>query len=344
MHWEKYSSVRQLPSNIWSKVAGNNPCLSPEFMSAIEETHDTDTFRYWVCYEKEQIVGVFFYCIRDLINFPRRIRKVLPSIAILMTGTYETYGKHYWFDESYFTEQKFLEIIISIICKEKSMIYVVRDFVEEQHRVMDVFLAKNYFHISPYSTSWLYISTEITNLREYLYSLCKKHRNMYLKFIRQRQMQGVKFDYIDDYVSIIPSIYHLYLNVNNNAKEFKTTPFSINFFEKLKDIYKGNCFLIVMKVNDSFAGFVLLIQGENEIVPFLMGIDYSYRDEHVWHNLVLECISYAIDIGKEKIDLGLTNFSLKKRLGASKFGIHMYAKFRNPVLNRILGKYIYKLI
>lgn len=344
MRWEKYSSIRQLPSKIWSKVAENNPCLSLEFMTIVEEIHNTDTFRYWVCYNKEQIAGVFFYYIKDLVSFPLRIRKLLPSISILMTGTYETYGKHYWFDISCFTEQGFLDIMTSMISKEKSIIYVVRDFVEEQHKPMDLFLSKKYFHICPYSTSWLHISSEVTNLQEYLYSLYKKHRNMYLKFIRQRQIQRIKFDYIDDYRSIISSIYPLYLSVNKNAKEFKTPPLPISFFEKLTKLYKSESFLLIMKVEDSIAGFVLIIQGKNEIVPFLMGIDYSYRDEHVWHNLVLECINYAITTKKEKIDLGLTNFLLKKRLGASKVGIHMYARFKNTMLNKILGKYIYKLI
>ena len=36
MNWIEYHSIKELPETIWAKVAGDNPCLSADFMEIVE--------------------------------------------------------------------------------------------------------------------------------------------------------------------------------------------------------------------------------------------------------------------------------------------------------------------
>ena len=130
----------------------------------------------------------------------------------------------------------------------------------------------------------------------------------------------------------------------NELKNSKVRLFLQVFFTGLERKFGHNCFCIIMSVGNKDIGFVLIIQGTDIIIPFLMGIDYKYRELHVWHNLTIECVRYAIETRVTNIDLGLTNFELKKRLGAKKININMFARFKNNVVNRFCKSFLSKLL
>lgn len=182
------------------------------------------------------------------------------------------------------------------------------------------------------------------NLDDFLCEMSKKHRNMYKKIIKSRNDQNISFRKEYDIRKNLHKLYPLYINVNKRAKEFKSPPIPSSFFTGLERKFGHNCFCIIMSVGNKDIGFVLIIQGTDIIIPFLMGIDYKYRELHVWHNLTIECVRYAIETRITNIDLGLTNFELKKRLGAKKININMFARFKNNVVNRFCKSFLSKLL
>lgn len=343
MTWIKYNSLKEVPINLWQKIGTNNPCLSYEFMDIVESMHPNDHFCYAILYDGGNIEGIAFYYIFN----------ALPSVfshvsvgKILMTGTFETYGRHYWFDDNLINEHAFLEQVWLLIKKEKVLAYIIRDYVTNKFAISSFFYDNGFVHIKPYAVSLIKIPDNCSGLDDYLHlSLTKKHRNTYKRLLRERSIQNTSLGLEYDFDTNIERLYRLYLNVNKKANEFKSSPIPQTFFISLKRKFGKNCFCIVMKNRkNDIVGFVLVIQNNYMMIPFLMGIDYNYRSLHIWHNLTLECIKYAIDNQIKEIDLGLTNYELKKRLGAKKYDINMLARFRSNIINRYFNFALSKLI
>lgn len=106
MNWIEYHSIKELPETIWAKIAGDNPCLSADFMEIVENLHPKDSYNYAVLYDNKEVVGVIFYSIFNALS------STLMKLSIgrvLMTGTFETYGKHWWYNTSYISECVFLK-------------------------------------------------------------------------------------------------------------------------------------------------------------------------------------------------------------------------------------------
>lgn len=341
MEWSCCHTIHDLDADLWTKVSNGNPCLSYDFMTIVESLHPRDKFSYLTLHDNDSVVGIAFYYITNpLPSFLRWIK----FANILMTGTYETYGCHYWYDNNIISEDDFLEKLWLVIRKERPLAYVIRDYVSNSYSPESFFARRFFRHIAPYSVSILTIPEKCSDIDTYLRTLPKKHRNTYRKIIRERQTQNVWIDEVYDIENHISEFYPLYLNVNKRAKEFKTPPLHISFFLQLQHTFGLNCLCLRLIYSNDTIGFVLIIKGEKEIIPFLMGINYKYRHLHVWHNLTIECINYAIRENYTKIDLGLTNYELKKRLGAKKILINMQARFRNSLVNRLCNPMLDKLL
>lgn len=343
MNWIKHHSIKEVPITLWQKIGEGNPCLSYEFMEIVESLHPKDRFCYAILYDEHKLVGIAFYYVFN--TLPSIFRRF--SIGnILMTGTFETYGRHYWFDKNQINEHDFLNQIWLLLKQENVLAYIIRDYVTNYFSIDSFFYNNCFVHIKPYAVSFIEIPEDCLTLNDYFYLFCsKKHRNTYKRLLKERSNQNISFEIEYDFDANIDRLYNLYLNVNKKANEFKSSPIPQLFFESLKKEFGNNCFCIIMKYNNhDIIGFVLVIQNEYMMIPFLMGIDYKYRSLHVWHNLTLECLRYAIDNRIKEIDLGLTNYELKKRLGAKKYDINMLARFRNNIINKYFNFTLSKLI
>lgn len=343
MNWIKHNSIQDVPVSLWQKIGANNPCLSHKFMAIVESLHPKDHFCYAILYDRDNIEGIAFYYI---FNALPSVLNHIPVGKVLMTGTFETYGCHYWFDDSLINEQAFLKEVWLLIKKEKVLAYIIRDYVTNKFTISPLLNDNGFVHIKPYAVSLIEIPNNCSGLYDYFHlALTKKHRNTYKRLLRERSIQNTSFCLKYDFDTDIERLYRLYLNVNKKANEFKSSPIPQLFFISLKREFGKNCFCIVMKnSNSDIVGFVLVIQNNYTMIPFLMGIDYNYRSLHIWHNLTLECVRYAIDNKIKRIDLGLTNYELKKRLGAKKYDINMLARFRNNTINHYFNFALSKLI
>lgn len=338
--WTKYSHIKELPAGAWNNIADDNICLSEIFMEAIEKTHVSDKFSYYVIYFNNKIIGVAFAYISNI-----ALCRFLPiNLKIIMTGTYQTYGRHYWYNPIYFDEETFLCLLYRILRKENFAIIIVRDFLGSKvdSSLCEMFSRIKFKKIIPYSSSFIYVDQSCNSIWDYLMCVKKKHRNTYKKILNQRASLGISVKYSRHFD--INELYCLYENVNERATEYTMNLLPREFFEILNNTMHEKMMVIKLIKNETSIGFVLIFEDSNIITPYLLGINYGYKDCNVWHNLALESITYAINKNKRIIDLGLTSFEIKKRLGATKVEINMFVRLKNALLNKLFGDKLKNII
>lgn len=356
IEWNIYKSLNDYDTSLWDeRVAKKKPFLSSQFLEVIEKTHTEDDFYYFIGKNNKTVVAIGFYYISKLdllLKYSRNnslinLRKFIPSfmkIKVGMTGTWETYGKHFWYDESKMSYDVFNSQFyktVNKICK-RHLIMVWRDYLISSRNNYSG-QNKNLGFINANSVSFSKIILEEgTTENSYFSSIKKKHRTYMKKILRLREDQKLTIEFKKDYSDLIEStLYPLYANVNANAKEYQTSLIPKSFFINVKKVWKENTEVIIIKdVKNVIIAFVLLIKGENILNPFLMGMNHSKREFNLWYHCTWESIMYAVRNDITEIDLGATNFNMKQKLGAKKteniVSLRFKNKFINPFLKRML--------
>lgn len=345
MKIEQFYSIEKLPKNTWDKYVGRNSiCLSSLFMRSLELLHKDDGFYYYLIYSEEKLTGIVFLYNKkqSIINGYNKI-----AISLLMTATFETYGKHYWFDPEYFSEVGFVELIYSLCSKLNYTILIIRDFIDNVDTKTQNFLVNNKFskvQIPDVSIIKLDRNGE-NDIYHYLQKIKKKHRVFYKKILRLREENGLIIQHVNNFSDYIHEMYRLYLNINNSAKEYTTQPLPREFFQIINNNMRehSSAILIFDKYN-KLVGFILMLENNEELVPFVLGIEKKLPELYLWHNLTLSSIEHALKTEKKIIDLGITNSQMKVRLGATTHQIHIFARFKNRILNRLLKPFIKKIV
>lgn len=343
-----YNSVKQVDS-LWDEYIGKRSiCISSNFMFTLECLYPNDLFYYYTVYRNDEEIGLFFlYSKIHYLFEDYYIGKICPnifSLKILMTGTFETYGKHYWFNPNYFSEVEFINLIYKHAFKLKFSVFIFRDFLGSvSPEIENNFKLSQFKKINLLGVSTIEIDQNVfLDFDNYLYSLKKKHRNTYKKILKSAVEKEWCINESTDFQSHIEDIYQLYLETNNRAKEYNTRPLPIDFLKMFNDNMPNNtsCILIRDK-NKIIIGFVLLFESKYEVVPFLMG---TKKLPGIWHIITLNTIKYAINKNKKVIDLGITNSAMKKRLGARVTNLTAYARFKKSIINLILGSILEKIL
>ena len=361
LSWKTFHSIDNLPSNIWEeKISNENVGLDPRFMRVVEKINSTDKFYYCLAFnEKEQIIGIaFFYTVsydlirninRPIKQFFELLRKLYPSllkISIGMTATFETYGSHFWYDSEVWNYEKFIESFLEHITKEdkKFQIIVLRDYIVngdfKNENIQNQLNFNQHLGFVNAETFSIYKILFKQNLKPdgYINELKKKHRVYLRKIIRERVLADLKVEIIEDFITYLEDIYPLYVNVNQNAKEYHTDCLEKQFFLEIKKQFGKDTKVISIKNSEEkIMAFTLLINCQDTMIPYIIGLDYRYtRKFNLWYHCVWEAIVYSAQVNKKVVDLGATNSSMKRKLGAVSFPLNLSIRFRNNLLNKIL--------
>lgn len=354
-----YKTIDEMDVALWERtIAAHQPLLSAQFMSLVEAIHPNDTFYYmvWKRPDGDVVALAFYYLSRfDLLQelsgnwLLGKIKSVWPhfmTMSIGMTATWETYGRHFWFDPQYLDYKAFSGLLLEVVKKSIAphSIAVWRDYLrpdtdqEAQHQLL-VNLEAGFVNAPSVSLSEIVLKEGLKE-EAYFYEIKKKHRVYLRKILNEREMHQISLAFIEDYLPLVDDIlYPLYQSVHANAKEYQTPILPKLFFTEIKEKFGSDAQVLALRDTDGkIVAFVLLVKYEHTLNPFLIGMDYSKRMYNLWYHCTWESIMYAIRAQLKYIDLGATNFQMKQKLGAQKIENHISLRFNNKVLNACFKK------
>jgi len=154
---------------------------------------------------------------------------------------------------------------------------------------------------------------------QYLTSLKCRRRRSILKAINRFESYGCFFEHCDNPGSIQERLYELATNVaqKNNAED---SPFHLtrSILQALESRMKNHFHLILARKGDKIIGFFLVFEKNKIFDCRFAGLDYSYtKDTSVYFNLFYEVIRLATRLKIDRIEMGITQMHIKRRLGCS---------------------------
>lgn len=357
--WQKYDTIQEIPLIVWDHYVSPKSCLnSHKALLTIEQTDSQSNLSYYLAYDKrEKLIGISLVnefrldlildmppFLHPLIKGVRRIYRNFLMPKLIQTATLESYGKHFWFDESIwgfsdFTAQLFLEVkrttksfnaflFRDIICEKLSK--------EERGHFEQSFPNNLFKKISPMPIAHLDIQG-IASREDYLKSLKSRDRYTINKAVKKRVKNEIEFEIMEDYTHLIDDLYPMYLEVNSRAKEFKSYPLPKDFFYQIKENFKQKSYVHLFKKNERIVGFSLIIEANGACNIFLVGLDYQYNTKvDMMYNILLEGVTEAIAHNCKSVELGVSNYFLKERFGAETMPLNMLVAGGNPLVKMLL--------
>lgn len=158
-----------------------------------------------------------------------------------------------------------------------------------------------------------------TSIDDYLGCLDSKTR---LKFRNSRKLGerfGIEVDVTGDFEALAPTLEALWNNVNANAKDYSREQLNSAFFSASARELAGRSEIIRFRDGERLIGFMLNLIGANDYIVLDWGVDYDYRhyrEANLYRAATLISLERAIELGKQRLELGITNYTPKQTLGA----------------------------
>ncbi|MBV9467729.1 MAG: GNAT family N-acetyltransferase, partial [Abitibacteriaceae bacterium] len=111
------------------------------------------------------------------------------------------------------------------------------------------------------------------------------------------------------------------------------------FFAALGQCEQARLVTARHKVTGKLVGIELLLVGDTVLQDLYTGLDYSFNEAHnLYFNLVYPGIDLACRTGLKSVSTGQTSYTFKSRLGVQPYGLSIFIKHRNPVVQALISR------
>ncbi len=159
------------------------------------------------------------------------------------------------------------------------------------------------------------------SIEEYFSDLKKKNRaaDYYKQSFRIKEKFGIEYEFIRDYKKYKNELSSLWKQVYDKASEYEREYFTPEFFESAADMLRDSSEVLLMKYGDQIVAFSFNIFDEHTYYTMYWGVDYNftnYKNAHLYKANNIFSLSRAIELGKKKLEMGITAYDPKLVLGA----------------------------
>lgn len=255
----------------------------------------------------------------------KKIRKKIPHLFkknVLFCGLPVPSGENHLRIASFADYHSILQLLIEQtekLAKEKGAeLIVFKEFPKSQLPSID-FLKTLGFYRGELAPIFC-LARSFDNFGQYQSSLRSGYRRQMKFNIEKFNKSGLKVTHLLQgeiiNASFTPSVYQLYLNVWDRAKE-KLECFPIEFFLELPKLLPHNTVLTLISDQDKPVAFAFGLITDKAYYNIYGGLNYTYNTIcDLYFNLFYQELDLAFSLKKTDIYLGQTADSFKSRLGA----------------------------
>jgi predicted N-acyltransferase len=166
-------------------------------------------------------------------------------------------------------------------------------------------------------------------------------RKFYRRAVKDDMIAGAELEIRieSDFSALAEEAHALYENVLAKASNVleRLTP---EFFAALGHFEQARLVTAREKSSGRLVGIELLLVGDTIVQDLYTGVDYTLNDKHnIYFNLVYPGIALACREGFKTVSTGQTSYAFKSRLGVKPYGLSIFVKHRNPLVNALIRRF-----
>lgn len=150
------------------------------------------------------------------------------------------------------------------------------------------------------------------------YGELSKHQRSRLTAALRFERFGVEVEELEDYAEHAPVLARLWRQVNAGAKEYQREELNAEYFAACSRRLRGRSRLWLFRHRGEPIAFLLTTwSGNEDYVLLAWGIDRSfehYRQANLYRAATLLSLQHAIELGKRRLEMGITNYYPKLRV------------------------------
>lgn len=348
-------SINEIDQTTWDSIIGKDNIISSyNFLKAIEESNINDCeFFYIVIYNNNTIIAhtciftitmdLFILSkgiIKKVINWIRKIFHGFFLINIIECGSPVALGNIISFSiKENENVSEILELIIksmgTLAKNNKSKLIIFRDYYKGDKIFDKEFLKNNFTRANNLPN--VEIDIKWNSFNEYIGSLRYNYRRSVKKCLSTLERENISIEYLYDYQDQAPVLKKLYQNCYNNAKEYRREILTEDFFDKINTYLSKKSMVILLKKNEEVLGFSFFLLDDYTARLLYIGMNYEKNKEYLtYFNIFYSGLKFAIENNYKKIELGVTTYDFKLRIGGKIVSLYAYIKHQNKLLNLIL--------
>lgn len=185
------------------------------------------------------------------------------------------------------------------------------------------------------------IPAGVNSLENYIGLFSKKYRNRAKSILKSGEVLQAKQLSFEEIQKHEKAIYSLYEQVYNHAK-FKLVKLPVNYFSECKQIFGDKFIFTLFYLNNVPVAFTSGIDlNAGCLEAHYIGFDYELNKENeLYQNILYHFLKQAIELKKQRLNLGRTAAEIKSTIGAKAQDLICYVRPQNTVSKVILKPFI----
>jgi predicted N-acyltransferase len=348
-------TISEFDQNLWDSIVKKDNIISSyNFLKAVEESNINDcNFFYVVVYKNNNIVAhtCLFTMSMDLFILSRGIIKKIVDVVrklfhrfclinIIECGSPVALGNIISVNiKENQNKNEILGLIIdsaeALAKDNRSKLIIFRDYYGNDNLSDKEFLKYNFSRANILPN--VEINIDWNSFNDYIGSLRYNYRRFVKKCLLTLDEESILIEYLFDYKEYIPTLKKLYQNCYNNAKEYRREILTEDFFDKTNTYLQKKSMVILLKKGKEVLGFSFFLLDDYTARLLYIGMNYEKNKEYlIYFNIFFSGLKFAIENNYKKIELGVTTYDFKMRIGGKIVSLYAYMKQKNKLLNFVL--------
>lgn len=230
------------------------------------------------------------------------------------------------------------------IATEKNLdLLVFRDVPLEQYSIYEKILTPLGYTPSAGFTNAV-IDIRWDSIEHYLESLNSKDRYKLKTALKIEEDFGIRVEITSDYKHLAKQMADLWRNVNASSDDYNREQLDEAFFYEAGARLQNNSEVILFYAKEKLVAFMWSLIGTEDYHMADWGVDYDYpqyREANFYRAASMISLKRAIVLGKQRMQLGMTNYTPKKLLGAQMQPLVYFIKHqKNSAFTTIVNRMI----
>lgn len=230
------------------------------------------------------------------------------------------------------------------IATEKNLdLLVFRDVPLEQYSIYEKILTPLGYTPSAGFTNAV-IDIRWDSIEHYLESLNSKDRYKLKTALKIEEDFGIRVEITSDYKHLAKQMADLWRNVNASSDDYNREQLDEAFFYEAGARLQNNSEVILFYAKEKLVAFMWSLIGTEDYHMADWGVDYDYpqyREANFYRAASMISLKRAIALGKQRMQLGMTNYTPKKLLGAQMQPLVYFIKHqKNSAFTTIVNRMI----